>query len=109
MLETLEYLVHETDVWVEITTLLIPGLNDGDEELDELTRWVGERLGPEVPLHFTAFHPDWKLRDRPRTPAATLTPRARDRARERAALRLHGQRARPARARARTATRAACS
>jgi len=72
VLETLEYLVHETDVWVEITTLLIPGLNDGDAELDELTSWVGERLGPAVPLHFTAFHPDWKLRDRPRTPAATL-------------------------------------
>jgi pyruvate formate lyase activating enzyme len=77
VLETLEYLVHETDVWVEITTLLIPGLNDGDEELDELTSWVGERLGPAVPLHFTAFHPDWKLRDRPHTPAATLS-RARE-------------------------------
>jgi len=72
VLETLEYLVHETDVWVEITTLLIPGLNDGDAELDELTSWVGERLGPAVPLHFTAFHPDWKLRDRPHTPATTL-------------------------------------
>jgi pyruvate formate lyase activating enzyme len=73
VLETLEYVVHETDVWLEITTLLIPGLNDGDAEIDELTRWVVERLGPDVPLHFTAFHPDWKLRDRPPTPAATLS------------------------------------
>jgi pyruvate formate lyase activating enzyme len=73
VLDTLEYLIHETDVWVEITTLLIPGLNDSDDELDALTRWVVERLGPDVPLHFTAFHPDYKLRDRPPTPAATLT------------------------------------
>jgi pyruvate formate lyase activating enzyme len=77
VLDTLEYLVHETEVWVEVTTLLIPGLNDGDEELDELTRWFASRLGIHVPLHFTAFHPDWKLRDRPPTPAATLT-RARE-------------------------------
>jgi pyruvate formate lyase activating enzyme len=75
--ETLEYLVHETDVWVEVTTLLIPGLNDSDEELDAETRWFAERLGPDVPLHFTAFHPDWKMRDRPHTPPATLT-RARE-------------------------------
>jgi pyruvate formate lyase activating enzyme len=73
VLETLEYLVHETDVWVEITTLLIPGLNDGDGEIDRLTRWVIERLGPDVPLHFTAFHPDWRMLDVPPTPAATLT------------------------------------
>ncbi len=72
VLETLEYLVHETDVWVEVTTLLIPGLNDSDGEIDAETRWFAERLGPNVPLHFTAFHPDWKLRDRPPTPAATL-------------------------------------
>ena len=77
VLETLEYLVHETEVWVEITTLLIPGLNDADEEIDAETRWIAERLGVDVPLHFTAFHPDWKLRDRPRTPPATLT-RARE-------------------------------
>ncbi len=77
VLETLEYLVHETDVWVEITTLLIPGLNDSDEEIDALTRWVGERLGPSVPQHFTAFHPDWKMRDRPHTPPSTLS-RARE-------------------------------
>ena len=73
VLETLEYLVRETEVWVEVTTLLIPGLNDSDEEIDAETRWFAERLGPEVPLHFTAFHQDWKLRDRPPTPAATLT------------------------------------
>jgi pyruvate formate lyase activating enzyme len=73
VLDTLEYLVHETGVWVEVTTLLIPGLNDSDAELDALTRWVVERLGPDVPLHFTAFHPDYRLRDRPPTPPATLT------------------------------------
>ena len=72
VLETLEYLRQETAVWLEITTLLIPGLNDGDAELEELSRWIGEHLGPDVPLHFTAFHPDWKLRDRPPTPLATL-------------------------------------
>ena len=73
VLETLEYLVLETDVWVEITTLLIPGLNDSDREIDSLTRWVAGTLGPRVPLHFSAFHPDWKLRDRPPTPPETLT------------------------------------
>jgi pyruvate formate lyase activating enzyme len=73
VLDTLVYLKHETRVWLEITTLLIPGENDSDAELDALTRWVVERLGPDVPLHFTAFHPDWKLRDRPPTPPATLT------------------------------------
>ncbi|HXF97981.1 MAG TPA: AmmeMemoRadiSam system radical SAM enzyme [Gaiellaceae bacterium] len=77
VLDTLEYLVHETDVWTEVTTLLIPGLNDSDEEIDAETRWFVERLGPDVPLHFTAFHPDWKLRDRPPTPPETLT-RARE-------------------------------
>ena len=78
--ETLVYLVHETDVWVEITTLLIPGENDGDAELDAMTAWIADALGPEVPLHFTAFHPDWKMRDHPPTPPATLT-RAREIAR----------------------------
>lgn len=72
VLETLEYLVHETDCWTEITTLLIPGLNDSDAELDALSRWVAGHLGPTVPLHFTAFHPDYKLVDLPPTPAATL-------------------------------------
>jgi pyruvate formate lyase activating enzyme len=73
VLETLEYLRRETDVWFEITTLLIPGLNDSDEEIDALTGWVVDRLGSDVPVHFTAFHPDYRLRDRPPTPAATLT------------------------------------
>ena len=73
VLETLEYLRHETDVWFEITTLLIPGENDSDEELRALSRWVREHLGPDVPLHFSAFHPDWKMTDTPATPAATLT------------------------------------
>lgn len=72
VLDTLVYLKHETSVWFEITTLLIPGLNDSDEELDRLTRWVVDRLGPDVPLHFTAFHPDFRMRDRPPTPPATL-------------------------------------
>ena len=73
VLETLEYLVNETRVWTEITTLLIPGKNDSDEELEAECRWIRERLGPDVPLHFTAFHPDWKMTGVPRTPAATLT------------------------------------
>lgn len=72
VLDTLRYLVHETDVWVEITTLLIEGHNDSDAELAQLTAWVAEELGPEVPLHFTAFHPDFKMRDVPRTSIATL-------------------------------------
>jgi pyruvate formate lyase activating enzyme len=77
VLETLVYLKHETDVWFELTTLLIPGNNDSDAELDELTRWVVEHLGPDVPMHFTAFHPDWKMTDVPPTPPATLA-RARE-------------------------------
>jgi len=77
VLETLEYLRHETDLWFEITTLLIPGRNDADAELDELTRWVAGHLGPDVPLHFTAFHPDFKMTDVPPTPPSTLT-RARE-------------------------------
>jgi pyruvate formate lyase activating enzyme len=73
VLDTLRYIRHQTDVWLEITNLLIPGENDSDAELDELTRWVAGELGPDVPLHFTAFHPDWKMLDHPPTPAATLT------------------------------------
>jgi len=73
VLATLEYLKHETSVWFEITNLVIPGLNDSDDELDAMTRWIVERLGPDVPIHFTAFHPDWKMLDRPHTPPATLT------------------------------------
>jgi pyruvate formate lyase activating enzyme len=77
VLDTLVYLRHETDVWFETTTLLIPGQNDSDDELDAMTRWVVEHLGADVPMHFTAFHPDFKMLDTPHTPPATLT-RARD-------------------------------
>jgi len=77
VLDTLRYLHHETSVWLEITTLLIPGLNDSDEELREAARFVAEELGPAVPWHFSAFHPDWRMGDRPPTPPATLT-RARE-------------------------------
>jgi len=73
VLETLRYLRRETRVWLELTTLLIPGYNDSDAEIDTMTRWVVEELCPDVPMHFTAFHPDWKLRDAPPTPPATLT------------------------------------
>jgi pyruvate formate lyase activating enzyme len=73
VLETLEYLKRETQVWFEITTLLIPGENDSDREIDEMTQWITAKLGPDVPLHFTAFHPDWKMLDRPPTLPATLT------------------------------------
>jgi pyruvate formate lyase activating enzyme len=72
VLETLEYVRHETNVWLEITTLLIPGLNDSDEEIDEMTKWVVEHLGPDIPHHFTAFHPSYKIMDRPSTPPQTL-------------------------------------
>ena len=73
VLETLEYLRHETGVWFEITNLLIPGLNDSSEEIDAMTAWIVERLGGDVPVHFTAFHPDYKLLDRPPTPPETLS------------------------------------
>jgi pyruvate formate lyase activating enzyme len=72
VLETLEYLKHSTDVWFEITTLLIPDENDSPAEIEALSRWVFEHLGVDVPLHFTAFHPDWKMRDKPPTPPETL-------------------------------------
>jgi pyruvate formate lyase activating enzyme len=72
VLETLEYLRHETDVWFEITTLLIPGHNDSDEEIEQECAWLVDHLGTDVPLHFTAFHPDFKMMDVPHTPADTL-------------------------------------
>ncbi len=72
VLETIEYLVKETDVWVELTTLLIPGHNDSDDELSRLCAWVIDHIGPGVPIHFTAFHPDYKMTDVPRTPSSTL-------------------------------------
>ena len=73
VLDTLVYLVHETTVWTEITTLLIPGRNDSTEELVAQCKWMARELGPDVPVHFTAFHPDYKMTDLPRTPASTLT------------------------------------
>ena len=80
VLDTLRYVKHETDVWLEITTLLIPGENDSDDELNRQCAWIVENLGPDVPLHFSAFHPDFKMQEVPRTPPATLR-RARDIAR----------------------------
>jgi pyruvate formate lyase activating enzyme len=73
VLDTLIYLVRDTKVWLEITTLLIPGANDSDAELDALTKWIARELGPHVPLHFTAFFPTWQLTDREATSPATLT------------------------------------
>jgi pyruvate formate lyase activating enzyme len=73
VLDTLVYLRHETDVWFEITTLLIPGKNDSDTEIEAESRWIMRELGPDVPLHFTAFHPDYKMMDIVPTPASTLT------------------------------------
>ncbi len=72
VLDTISWLVHQTEVWVELTTLVIPGQNDSDEELDAMTKWVAAELGPDVPMHFSAFHPDFKMLDVPPTPAASL-------------------------------------
>jgi pyruvate formate lyase activating enzyme len=72
VLETLKYIKHETSCWLEITTLIIPGENDSEAELEKLTQWVVEHLGSEVPLHFSAFHPDWKMMDKTHTPKASL-------------------------------------
>ncbi|GAB4522595.1 MAG: AmmeMemoRadiSam system radical SAM enzyme [Haliangiales bacterium] len=80
VLDTLRYLRNETEVWFEVTTLLIPGHNDSPEELDAMCAWFVRELGPEVPLHFTAFHPDFRMDDVPATPPATLA-RARETAR----------------------------
>jgi pyruvate formate lyase activating enzyme len=73
VLDTLAYLKHATGVWFEITTLLIPGRNDSDAEIRAECRWIMRELGPDVPVHFTAFHPDYKMDDLPPTPPATLT------------------------------------
>jgi pyruvate formate lyase activating enzyme len=77
VLETLKYVKHETDTWLEITTLLIPGMNDSEEEIRRATEWVVSELGPDVPWHFSAFHPDYRMMDVPPTPPETLT-RARE-------------------------------
>ena len=73
ILDTLIYIKHHTNVWLELTTLLIPNENDSEEELEALTNWVVEKLGPDVPIHFTAFHPTWKMQNIPPTPKETLT------------------------------------
>jgi pyruvate formate lyase activating enzyme len=73
VLDTLVYLKHDTDVWLEITTLLIPDRNDSDAEIAAESAWIRDNLGVDVPVHFTAFHPDYKMLDTPRTPASTLT------------------------------------
>jgi len=70
--DTLRYLRHETDVWLEITNLIIPGWNDSEAETDALTRWIVGELGPDVPVHFSAFHPDYRMLDVPPTPPATV-------------------------------------
>ena len=77
VLDTLLYLKNETDVWFELTTLLIPGENDSETEIEAMSQWIMEHLGPEVPLHLTAFHPDWKMMHTPSTSLGTLT-RSRD-------------------------------
>jgi len=77
VLDTLIYLQHETEVWLEITTLLIPGKNDSDAEITAMCQWIRKELGPDVPLHFSAFHPDYKMTDVPPTPVSTLV-RARE-------------------------------
>ncbi len=77
VLDTLVYLKKETSVWLEVTTLLIPQTNDSDREIEALSRWFADNLGPDVPLHFTAFHPDFKFTHQPTTPQATLS-RARE-------------------------------
>lgn len=73
VLNTLLYIRHHTNCWLEITTLLIPGKNDSDEEISAMSKWIVGHLGNHVPLHFSAFHPDWKMKDIPATPASTLT------------------------------------
>jgi len=73
VLDTLSYLKNQTDVWLEITTLLIPGENNSDGEIDQMTKWILAELGADVPLHFSAFHPDFKMIDKPRTPPETLS------------------------------------
>jgi pyruvate formate lyase activating enzyme len=73
VLDTLAWLKRETGVWLEVTTLLIPGENDSDDEVGRLAAWCAENLGPDVPLHFSAFHPDFKMRKHPPTPPSTLT------------------------------------
>lgn len=73
VLDTLQFLKHETNTWFEITTLLIPGENDSPQEIEAMCQWIVNNLGSDIPIHFTAFHPDWKMLDKPRTPPETLS------------------------------------
>jgi pyruvate formate lyase activating enzyme len=73
VLDTLQYLRHETGVWFELTTLLIPGYNDSAKEIGQMSEWIAKELGVDVPLHFTAFHPDYKMTAIPATPASKLS------------------------------------
>ncbi|MCZ7608833.1 MAG: AmmeMemoRadiSam system radical SAM enzyme [Ignavibacterium sp.] len=73
VLDTLMWIKHDTDVWLEITTLLIPGENDSDDEIKKECDWILKNLGDEVPIHFTAFHPDFKMMNKKSTPHTTLT------------------------------------
>ncbi len=81
VLDTLSYIRNKTSVWLEITTLIIPGENDSDSEIKKLCEWVLNELGPETPLHFSAFHPDYKMKGKSATSLSSLV-RARDMARE---------------------------
>ena len=72
VLETIKYIKHETNTWLELTTLLIPGENDSEQEITEMCEWIADNLGLDVPLHFSAFHPAWKMMDKPSTPVSTL-------------------------------------
>lgn len=73
VLETIEYVHRETKAWLELTTLLIPGENDSDSEIQDECSWIAGHLGPNVPVHFTAFHPDWRMRNRIATPYSVLS------------------------------------
>ena len=73
VLDTLKYLCQETEVWLEITTLLIPGYNDSAHEIGKMSEWIAKELGTDVPLHFSAFHPDYKMTSISATPPETLT------------------------------------
>jgi pyruvate formate lyase activating enzyme len=72
ILETIEYVANETNVWIELTCLLIPGENDSNKEIQRMSEWIFDKIGSDIPLHFTAFHPDYKMLDLPRTPTQTL-------------------------------------
>ncbi len=95
VLDTLRWLAHRGNTWLEITNLVIPGANDSPDEIQRMCRWIVDELGPDVPLHFSAFHPDFKLSDRGPTPPETLAGGLRHRPPLRPALRLHRQRQRP--------------